>query len=71
MRLLLVPDPEWGTWYMFSNRTRGLIKCVRTDGGVGWLGEEEAEAKPEPRPRPARFVFPEQLEEVTEALEPE
>jgi hypothetical protein len=56
---------------MFSNRTRGLIKCVRTDGGVGWLGEEEAEAKPEPRPRPARFVFPEQLEEVTEALEPE
>ncbi len=34
------------------------------------LREEEDEAKAKPRPRRARFVFPEQLEEVTEVLEP-
>jgi transposase len=34
------------------------------------LRQSEDEAKAEPRPRRARFVFPEQLEEVTETLEP-
>lgn len=34
------------------------------------LREEEDEAKAEPRPRRVRFVFPEQVEEVTEVLEP-
>jgi len=37
---------------------------------AGKRREEEAEAKAEPRPRRARFVFPEQVEEVTEILEP-
>jgi len=34
------------------------------------LRQSEVEAKAEPRPRRARFVFPEQVEEVTEVLEP-
>lgn len=34
------------------------------------LRQSEDEAKAEPRPRRARFVFPEQVEEVTEVLEP-
>lgn len=33
----LVPDAERGTWYMFSNRPRRLIKCVRTDGTGCWM----------------------------------
>ena len=35
--LSLVPEVERGTWYMFSNRSRSLIKCVRTDGSGSWL----------------------------------
>lgn len=35
------------------------------------LRDEEAKSKAEPRARRARFVFPEQVEEVTEVLEPE
>ena len=35
--LSLVPAPERGTWYLFSNRSRGLIKCVRTDGVGCWV----------------------------------
>ena len=35
------------------------------------LRDEPASAKSEPRTRRARFVFPEQVEEVTETLEPE
>lgn len=35
------------------------------------LRESEAKAEAEPRVRRARFVFPEQVEEVTETLEPE
>lgn len=35
--LSLIPEPEVGTWYMFSNRTRSLIKCVRTDGTGCWM----------------------------------
>jgi len=35
------------------------------------LRKEEAEEKTEPTPRRARFVFPEQVEEVTQTLEPE
>ena len=35
--LSLVPEPERGTWYLFSNRSRGLIKCVRTDGVGCWV----------------------------------
>lgn len=34
------------------------------------LRQSEDDAKAEPRPRRARFVFPEQVEEVTETLEP-
>jgi transposase len=37
---------------------------------AGKLREEETEAKATPRPGRARFVFPEQVEEVTEVLEP-
>ena len=29
--LSLVPEPERGTWHLFSNRSRGRIKCVRTE----------------------------------------
>lgn len=36
-QLSLVSESEPGTWYMFSNRTRGLIKCVRTDGTGYWM----------------------------------
>ena len=35
--LSLLEDPEVGTWYLFSNRTRRLIKCVRTDGTGYWM----------------------------------
>lgn len=35
--LSLIPEPEPETWYMFSNRTRSLIKCVRTDGTGLWM----------------------------------
>lgn len=35
--LSLLDSPEAGTWYMFSNRTRRLIKCVRTDGTGCWM----------------------------------
>ena len=35
--LSFVPEPERGTWYLFSNRSRGLIKCVRTDGVGCWV----------------------------------
>lgn len=38
---------------------------------AGKLRDKEAEAKAEPRARRARLVFPEQVEEVTETLEPE
>ena len=37
---------------------------------AGKLREQEAKAEAEPRPRRARFVFPEQVEEVTEILTP-
>ena len=33
----LVAEPEPGTWYLFSNRTRCLIKCVRSDGTGVWM----------------------------------
>ncbi len=33
----LVAEPEPGTWYLFSNRTRRLIKCVRTDRTGIWM----------------------------------
>ena len=35
--LALLEDPEPGTWYLFSNRTRGLIKCLRIDSTGYWL----------------------------------
>ena len=35
------------------------------------LRKEETEEKAEPKPRRARFVFPEQVEKVTQTLEPE
>ena len=35
--LSLISAPEPGTWYLFSNRTRRLIKCVRTDGTGSWM----------------------------------
>lgn len=34
----LVDKPEPGTWYLFSNRTRSLMKCVRMDGAGVWMG---------------------------------
>jgi hypothetical protein len=27
--MALVDDPKPGTWYLFSNRTRSLLKCGR------------------------------------------
>ena len=35
--LTLLEKPELGTWYLFSNRTRGLIKCLRVDSTGYWL----------------------------------
>ena len=35
--LSLLEKPERGTWYLFSNRTRGLIKCLRIDETGNWL----------------------------------
>ena len=35
--LSLVPEVERGTWYMFANRSRSLIKCVRSDATGSWL----------------------------------
>ena len=34
----LIEKPEVGTWYLFSNRTRSLMKCVRMDGSGIWMG---------------------------------
>jgi len=34
----LVEDPKPGTWYLFSNRTRSLMKCVRLDRSGVWMG---------------------------------
>lgn len=34
----LIDQPERGTWYLFSNRTRSLMKCVRMDGSGVWMG---------------------------------
>lgn len=33
----LLVKPESGTWYMFSNRRRSLIKCVKHDGRGSWV----------------------------------
>jgi hypothetical protein len=34
----LVDDPEPHTWYLFSNRSRTLMKCVRLDRFGVWMG---------------------------------
>ena len=34
----LIDEPEAGTWYLFSNRTRSLLKCVRIDRAGVWMG---------------------------------
>lgn len=34
----LVDDPEPHTWYLFSNRSRTLMKCVRLDRSGVWMG---------------------------------
>lgn len=36
--MALVDDPKPGTWYLFSNRTRSLLKCVRLDRSGLWMG---------------------------------
>ena len=36
--MALVDDPQPGTWYLFSNRTRSLLKCVRLDRSGLWMG---------------------------------
>lgn len=35
--MALVTDAELGKWYLFSNRSRSLIKCVLTDKQGVWL----------------------------------
>ena len=43
----LVDDPQPGTWYFFSNRTRRLMKCVRLDRSGVWMDPTlEARALP-------------------------
>ena len=34
----LVDNPEPHTWYLFSNRSRTLMKCVRLDRSGAWMG---------------------------------
>ena len=34
----LIDAPEPHTWYLFSNRTRTLMKCVRLDRYGAWMG---------------------------------
>lgn len=36
--MALVDDPQPDTWYLFSNRTRSLLKCVRLDRSGLWMG---------------------------------
>jgi hypothetical protein len=36
--MALVDDAEPGTWYLFSNRNRSLMKCVRLDSSGLWMG---------------------------------
>lgn len=36
--IALVDDPEPETWYLFSNRSRSLMKCVRLDRSGLWMG---------------------------------
>lgn len=35
--LALLDKPKAGVWYMFSNRRRNLIKCVKTDARGTWV----------------------------------
>ncbi len=35
--LALLDEPERGTWYLFSNRSRSLMKCLCTDGRGAWV----------------------------------
>jgi hypothetical protein len=37
----LVDDPQPGTWYLFSNHTRSLMKCVRLDRSCENIGTRE------------------------------
>ncbi|HAV12493.1 MAG TPA: hypothetical protein DCX06_03200 [Opitutae bacterium] len=34
----LIDNPEPQTWYLFSNRSRTLLKCVRLDRSGVWMG---------------------------------
>ena len=34
----LVDNPKSGVWYLFSNRSRSLLKCVRLDRRGIWMG---------------------------------
>jgi hypothetical protein len=36
--VVLVEVPQFGTWYLFSNRTRSLMKCVCLDRSGVWMG---------------------------------
>lgn len=36
--IALIEDPHPGIWYLFSNRTRSLMKCVRLDRSGLWMG---------------------------------
>jgi hypothetical protein len=33
----LIEDPQLRTWYLFSHRTRSLMKCIRLDRSGAWM----------------------------------
>ena len=41
--MALVQNPERGTWYLFSNRSRSLVKCVQQDRHGVWLAARRLE----------------------------
>ena len=36
--LALISEPVPGVWYLFGNRSRNLLKCVRLDRYGIWMG---------------------------------
>jgi len=41
--LALVELPETGVWYLFSNRRRSLVKCVKRDSRGSWVAVRRLE----------------------------
>ena len=71
--LALVDDPQPRTWYLFSNRTRSLIKCVRLDRSGVWMGSrrlKQGHYRWVERSRGASVLSSEAVEDLCEGKKP-